>query len=74
MVRDSGSNCQRNVIDFINERRWLTIDKKEAQQYEKINTFLMEIKLSVNHRLFEKGYITEEMYVRAKEIIIKQAA
>ena len=39
-----------------------------------MNTFLMEIKLSVNHRLFEKGYITKEMYVKAKEFIIKQAA
>ena len=73
MISAIGSNCQRNVIDFINERWWLTIDKK-IEQCDKMNTFLMEIKLSVNHRLFEKGYITEEMYVRAKEYIIKQAA
>jgi len=36
--------------------------------------FTMEIKLSINHRLFEKGHITEEMYVKAKELIIKKAA
>jgi len=47
---------------------------KEDERSDKINTFLTEIKLSVNHRLFEKGHITEEMYVKAKELIIKQAA
>ena len=33
-----------------------------------------EIKLYVNRRLFEQGYITEEMYTKAKEIIVKQIA
>ena len=36
-----------------------------------MNALLVEIKLSINRRLFEKGYITEEMYIKAKEIIIK---
>jgi len=39
-----------------------------------MSALVVEIKLSVNHRLYEQGYITEEMYSRAKEIIIKQAA
>ena len=39
-----------------------------------INTLVAEIKLSINHWLFEQGYITEEMYSKAKEIIIKQEA
>ncbi|MDO5556162.1 MAG: hypothetical protein Q4G09_06000 [Clostridia bacterium] len=38
---------------------------------KEMNAFLIEIKLSINHSLFEKGYITEEMYTKAKEIIIK---
>lgn len=48
-------------------------DENKGQSKE-MNTFLVEVKLSVNHKLFEKGYITEEMYVKAKELIIKQVA
>ena len=44
------------------------------QNEQAMNTFLVEVKLSINHKLFEKGHITEEMYVKAKELIIKQAA
>ncbi|MEG0873149.1 MAG: hypothetical protein RSE00_04350 [Clostridia bacterium] len=47
---------------------------KQAEQTTKskeMNSFLIEIQLSVNHSLFEKGYITEEMYTKAKELIIK---
>ncbi|MCL2753726.1 MAG: hypothetical protein FWE44_06225 [Defluviitaleaceae bacterium] len=32
---------------------------------------IIEIKLSINRRLREKGAITEEMYNRAKELILK---
>ena len=39
-----------------------------------MNALIIEIKLSINRRLFEQGHITEEMYIKAKEIIIKQAA
>ena len=39
-------------------------------QSEAMKSLLVETKLSVNHKLFEKGYITEEMYVKAKELII----
>ncbi|MCL2580222.1 MAG: hypothetical protein FWE32_09380 [Oscillospiraceae bacterium] len=39
-----------------------------------LSALLIEVKLSVNRRLFEKGRITEEMYIKAKERIIKQAA
>jgi len=38
-----------------------------------INALRAEIKLSINRRLFEQGHITQEMYIKAKEIIIKQA-
>lgn len=31
----------------------------------------IEIKLHINQKLFEKGYITEEMYESAKIIILK---
>jgi len=34
------------------------------------NSALVEIKLYVNEKLYVKGVITEEMYIRAKEIII----
>ena len=47
---------------------------EDKGQSKNMNAFLVEVKLSVNHKLFEKGYITEEMYTKAKEIIIKQAA
>jgi len=39
-----------------------------------MNVLIVEVKLSVNRRLFEQGYITEEMYNKAKELIIKQVA
>ena len=32
---------------------------------------ILEIKLFVNQCLYEKGYITEEMFRKAKEIILK---
>ena len=36
-----------------------------------LNRAVVEIKLCVNRRLFEKNAITEEMYTRAKELILK---
>ena len=36
-----------------------------------MKVFETELKLLVNQRLYEKGHITEEMYIRAKELIIK---
>jgi len=38
-----------------------------------LTALLTEIKLSVNNRLYEQGYITEEMYSRAREIIVRRA-
>jgi len=32
---------------------------------------IIAIKMSVNQRLYEKGLITEEMYTRAKDMILK---
>jgi len=42
-----------------------------TEQSKEMNSFFVEIKLNINHKLYEKGYITEEMYVKAKELIIK---
>jgi hypothetical protein len=35
---------------------------------------IMEIKLATNQSLFDKKIITEDMYRRAKDIIVKQSA
>jgi len=32
---------------------------------------IIEIKLHINQKLYQKGAITEEMYVRAKDLILK---
>ena len=56
--------CDRRVVVKIGSKA-----KNSA-----MDDLVVEIKLSINHRLFEQGYITEEMYSRAKELIIKQAA
>lgn len=45
--------------------------QEQAEKQKNMNTFIIEVKLSINHSLFEKGYITEEMYTKAKELIIK---
>lgn len=46
--------------------------QEEQLEYQnKMKNFLIEVKLSINHSLFEKGHITEEMYIKAKELIIK---
>lgn len=44
---------------------------EQTKQDKAMNSFLIEVKLSINHKLFEKGYITEEIYTKAKELIIK---
>jgi hypothetical protein len=36
-----------------------------------LSDFIIEIKLRINHNLYSKGAITEEMYIRAKELILK---
>ena len=36
-----------------------------------LSDFIIEIKLSINHTLYSKGAITQEMYIRAKELILK---
>lgn len=43
----------------------LAIDEVKKKQ---IN---LEIKLHINQRLYEKGHITEEMFEKAKEKILK---
>ncbi len=48
---------QRGVMMVINE--------------DAVKLVIIEVKLHVNQRLFEQGYITEEMYTKAKEIILK---
>ncbi len=36
-----------------------------------VKLVMVEVKLHINQRLFEQGYITEEMYTKAKDIILK---
>lgn len=43
----------------------------DIEKKKNMEAFILEVKLSINHSLFEKGYITEEMYTKAKELIIK---
>jgi hypothetical protein len=35
-----------------------------------IEPLLIETKLHINRQLFEKGVLTEEMYIKAKEMIL----
>jgi hypothetical protein len=42
-----------------------------TQILKNIKEFEVEIKLHINKRLYELGLITEEMYTRAKEFILK---
>ena len=42
-----------------------TVNKVHIKKFED------EIKLLVNQRLFDKGLITEEMYMKAKSLILK---
>lgn len=37
---------------------------------EAIKKLEIQIKLDINKKLFEKGHITEEMYIKAKQIIL----
>ena len=41
----------------------------KTQAYE---NFEEAIKLSINQSLYDKGYITEEIYSKAKEVIISK--
>ncbi len=41
----------------------------KIQNYTQIA--ITEIKLAVNRNLYKKGVITEEMYIKAKEIILR---
>jgi len=38
---------------------------------EAVKLVIIEVKLHVNQSLFEQAYITEEMYTKAKELILK---
>lgn len=38
---------------------------------ENFKDFEMKIKLHINQKLYEKGHITSEMYMKAKEMIYK---
>lgn len=43
----------------------------ERINQKKLEQVIIEIKLSVNRNLFERGILTEEMYIKAKELILK---
>lgn len=44
----------------------MTINNNEMQQ------FLTEVKLHINQQLYNNGHITQEMYVKAKDMILRQ--
>lgn len=44
----------------------LLINQAASQQ------LLVEIKLNINQKLYKKGAITEEMYTKAKDIILRR--
>lgn len=46
----------------------LTVDQ------DALRLLVIEIKLYINQRLYQQGAITEEMYGRAKEMILKEGA
>jgi hypothetical protein len=39
-----------------------------------LNNAVVEIKLFINRRLYEKKAITEEMFTKAKEMILKEGS
>lgn len=45
----------------------------EKNEFDKnvLNIAIIEIKLHVNRKLYEKGILTEEMFTKAKELIVK---
>jgi len=44
---------------------------RQAVDKAALDLVVIEIKLFVNQRLYNKGAITQEMYTRAKEMILK---
>ena len=46
------------------------VDKLTINE-DALGLIVVEIKLHVNQKLYNKGVITEEMYARAKELILK---
>ena len=53
---------RKEALIRLNEVIFIMICKKE---------FELELKLHINKRLYERGVLTEEMYTRAKKIILE---
>ena len=49
------------------------LDKSLVNE-DAVKLVVIEIKLHINRNLYSKGFITEEMYVKAKEMILKESA
>ena len=60
------------AYDFQRGEAMDLMDKPEANK-DAVEAVVVEIKLHVNNRLYQQGAITEEMYTRAKEAILKEA-
>jgi len=43
-----------------------------AVNEDALKSVITELKLSVNQKLYQKGLLTDEMYTRAKELILKK--
>lgn len=49
----------------------MDIGLKEVTNENALKLAIVEIKLQVNRKLYEKKIITEEMFAKAKELIVK---
>lgn len=52
----------------------VAVDMPSVNQFEvkaAMKQFEIQLKIFVNQRLYEKGTITQEMYIKAKEYIMK---
>jgi hypothetical protein len=50
----------------MNTRSELTVNENA------VKAAIIEIKLYINRKLYQKGALTEEMYNKAKELILKE--
>ena len=63
-----------NIAATYNFYRKAVVKIGREVKADAMSALVIEIKLFIIRRLFEQGYITEQMHIRAKEIIVKQAA
>ena len=50
----------------------MNIYRSPTVNEEALKLAIIEIKLHINQKLYQKGALTEEMYTRAKELILQE--